>query len=157
MLTAFSTLKMPWNITSPPFETHKLLAFGCYQIGDLAKSRSNAEAGFAIKKNDAELKAFYDHLTSKAKNKSSGGKGSAKEPASDVSHQARQYFKAGEYEKAISAYREVLDQDKRAFFYIGMSYFRLKDYDNAATYLEKALEQQENDFNTRKALAIVTK
>jgi tetratricopeptide (TPR) repeat protein len=73
---------------------------------------------------------------------------------SELLSRALEKFRTGDYEGAAGVFQELAETDKRALSAVGMSYFRLGDYQRANEYFEKALEFNANDFAARKALAI---
>lgn len=62
-------------------------------------------------------------------------------------------LREGDYAGAAGLFRELSEQDPRAFAGAGISYFRLGDYSNAIAFFEKALAQDSSDFISRKLLA----
>jgi tetratricopeptide (TPR) repeat protein len=66
---------------------------------------------------------------------------------------ALEKFRSGDYEGAAGLFKELAETDKSALSAVGMSYFRLGNYQTANEYFEKALESDANDFVARKALA----
>lgn len=71
----------------------------------------------------------------------------------DLSVQASEKFRAGDYDGAIKLYRELSERDKSALGGIGISYLKLGDYENAERFLEQAIKNNPGDFSVRKALA----
>ncbi len=73
---------------------------------------------------------------------------------SDLPQRALDNFRAGNYEIAASLFSELSSKDPQAFLGLGLSYYKLGDYRNAATFLEKAIGQGGVDeFQVRKLLA----
>lgn len=68
---------------------------------------------------------------------------------------AAESFRSGDYDGAIKLYTELSEVDKSAFAGIGFSYFKLGDFENAKTFLERAAENNPNDFDVRKSLAFL--
>jgi len=71
----------------------------------------------------------------------------------ELSAQASEKFRAGDYEGAIKLYRELSERDKSALGGMGISYLKLGDYENAERFLEQAIKNNPDDFSVRKALA----
>jgi tetratricopeptide (TPR) repeat protein len=78
-----------------------------------------------------------------------------KQEDQELASKATERFQSGDYEGAIKLYRELLERDAKALAGLGMSYFKLGDYENAKMFLEKASEHNPNDFDVRKLLAFV--
>ena len=76
-----------------------------------------------------------------------------KEKDNTVAANAMESFKRGDYENAITLFKELSEKDKSALVYIGISCFKLGDHRNAINFLEKAVEYNNKDFTARKALA----
>ncbi len=71
----------------------------------------------------------------------------------EIASSAIEKFKKGDYEGAVKLFKEVSEKDKGALIYVGISYFKLGDFSNAISFLEKAVEYNNNDFTARKLLA----
>lgn len=77
----------------------------------------------------------------------------AKPVNNELASKALEKFRAGDYEVAAGLFKELAETDKSALSAVGMSYFRLGNYQTANEYLEKALESDANNFVARKTLA----
>jgi tetratricopeptide (TPR) repeat protein len=73
----------------------------------------------------------------------------------DLSWRAIESFNAGDYETALSLFSELSKRNDRALFGLGLSYYKLGDYENAAYHLEEALAKGIKEFQTRKFLAFI--
>ncbi len=66
---------------------------------------------------------------------------------------AAEKLKTGDYEGAFKLSKELSEKDKRALTGAGIACFKLGDYANAISFLEKAAEFNKSDFTARKVLA----
>jgi tetratricopeptide (TPR) repeat protein len=83
------------------------------------------------------------------------GESAQKRQDRELAANAAEKFRAGDYEAALSLYKELSERDNGALAGIGMSCFKLGDIENARTFLERAVEHNPSDFNARKILAFV--
>ncbi len=67
---------------------------------------------------------------------------------------AMERFNAGDYKGAIMLLDGLSERQGRVLLIIGLSYYRLGDYDNAADFLERAAARDAGDFLSRKFLAL---
>jgi tetratricopeptide (TPR) repeat protein len=73
----------------------------------------------------------------------------------ELAFKAAERLRSGDYEQAIRLFGELSERDKSAFAGLGVSYLKMGDSDRARESLEKALEQDKNDFTARKILAFL--
>ena len=71
----------------------------------------------------------------------------------ELAPKALEKFRSGDYEGAAGLFNELTETDKSALSAVGMSYFKLGNYQTANEYFERALDSNANDFVARKALA----
>jgi tetratricopeptide (TPR) repeat protein len=72
---------------------------------------------------------------------------------SEAYEKAKKSFKNGKYENALEQFKELSKKDKGALSGVGLSYYMLDDYLNAAIFLEEALTYKNDDFICQKFLA----
>lgn len=79
------------------------------------------------------------------------------EPARDDNgpafKRAVESFNSGDYETALALFKDISEDDKRALVGVGLSLFRMGDYESAIRSLEEALEHGGDEFLSRKFLA----
>jgi tetratricopeptide (TPR) repeat protein len=75
-------------------------------------------------------------------------------PSGEMYGRAEQYFKAGNYKKALPLYKELAITDNKMLVFLGICYYETGDYRNARDYLENALEADENNALALKYLAL---
>jgi tetratricopeptide (TPR) repeat protein len=83
-----------------------------------------------------------------------GSPGDSTQMAANL-HQAMGFYQNGEFKKALPLFKRYADNtnDFNALLYTGLCCFKLEDPYNAVTYLEKAVQVDENNFLARKYLA----
>jgi tetratricopeptide (TPR) repeat protein len=62
-------------------------------------------------------------------------------------------FQAGDYQEALSYFKQV-EGEPGALASLGVTYYKLGQYENARLYLERSLEAGANEFMARKFLAL---
>jgi tetratricopeptide (TPR) repeat protein len=66
---------------------------------------------------------------------------------------AKQHFEKGDFRKSVELCKQLAERDKKAFLCVGLSYFKLADYENSIGFLEQALDGGADEFTCRKYLA----
>jgi tetratricopeptide (TPR) repeat protein len=75
-------------------------------------------------------------------------------PPGDLRERAKDYIKAGEFEKALPLIKELVAGDDSLTVLVGLCYYGMKDYSNARYYLQKALMINKNDALAMKYMAL---
>lgn len=70
--------------------------------------------------------------------------------------EAETLFKKGKFRQALDLYQTISQEDVTAYSEVGQCYYFLSDYANARQYLEDALMNDSEDFETRKFMAFTT-
>ncbi|CAI6360983.1 unnamed protein product [Macrosiphum euphorbiae] len=83
---------------------------------------------------------------------------SAKEYPETLNNLAEVYYKSGKFGKSILKYKQLLETNPdwtNACFHLGMAYEKVKDYENAANALNKAIEQEPENVSFLRMLAVI--
>lgn len=77
----------------------------------------------------------------------------ARTPEEDTTSRAIKAFNNGDYRKAVRLFEELPDKSGRKSLGLGLSHYKLGDYENAIHFLESAVSDGGDEFMARKFLA----
>ena len=72
---------------------------------------------------------------------------------SSLVQSAKERFEKGDFRKSSELCKQLAEKDKKALLCVGLSYFKLSNYEDSIAFLEPALENGADEFTCRKCLA----
>jgi len=72
---------------------------------------------------------------------------------SSLVQSAKESFEKGDFRKSSELCKQLAEKDKKALLCVGLSYFKLANYEDSIAFLEPALENGADEFTCRKCLA----